>query len=153
MALGSDFIGPIYLGTRPQTSPTTPAINDFEPVQCAARITLAANAANAVTNVLYIPIGSIIQDITLDTVTAWNGTAAPLSIGVSAGDATYAGPTAIAALGRARPAFTGPQLAAMGNVVGPAALYITVAPTGANTTGLTYVTVEYTPISTNAGST
>jgi hypothetical protein len=153
MALGSDFIGPIYLGTRPQTSPTTPAINDFEPVQCAGRVTLAANAANAVTTILYVPIGSIIQDITLDTVTPWNGTAAPITIGTSAGDATYAGPTPAVTAGRFRPAFTGPQLAAMGNVVGPAALYITVTPTGANTTGLTYVTVEYTPISTNAGST
>lgn len=152
MALGSDFVGPIYLGTRPQTSPQTPTINDFEPVQCAARVTLAANAANAVTTIVYIPIGSIIQDITIDTVTAWNGTTAPFSIGVSAGDATYAGPTANAAPGRARPAFTGPQLAAMGNVVGPAALYVTVTPTGANTTGLSYITIEYTPISTNAGS-
>ena len=153
MALGTDFVGPIYIGTRPQTSPTTPGVNDFEPVQCAARVTLAANAALPVTTVVYVPVGSTIQDITIDTVTAWNGTTAPFTVGISAGDSTYAGPVAQATAGRARPTFTGPQLNAMGNVVWPAALYVTVAPTGGNTTGLSFITVEFTPVSTNAGST
>ncbi len=52
---------------------------------------------------------------------------------------------------QARPTFTGPQLNAMGNVVWPAALYVTVTPTGANTTSRSS-SASATPVSTSAGA-
>jgi hypothetical protein len=141
---GTNFEAPLLVGTRPQSSPTTPQINDYGSAVLEQRVTLVANSTTAVTANLYLPIGSVILDITEDTTTAWSSGTAVATVGTAAADTTYAPSTDVHAVGRARPAFT-TQLANMGNVVAPAEIFITVTPTGATAAGQTVVTLTYAP--------
>ena len=142
---GTNFEAPVYVGTRPQSTPTTPWINDYGPVQCLARGTLTAAGTATVSGTVYVPIGSVLIDVTEDTLTAWNGGTAVATVGTAAADATYAGNTDVHATGRTRPAFTATQLLNMGSVVAPAALVFSIAPGASSTLGATVFTFEYAP--------
>jgi hypothetical protein len=151
---GTNFEAPLLVGTRPQSSPTTPQINDYGSAVLEQRVTLVANSTTAVTANLYLPIGSVLLDITEDTTTAWSSGTAVATVGTAAADTTYAGSTDVHAAGRARPAFSPAQLLAMGNVVAPAEIFITVTPTGATSGGQTVITLEYAPtVQTGVGNT
>jgi hypothetical protein len=147
---GTSFNGPVLVGTRPQNSATTPAVNDYGLVVLAQQVALAVNTGTgAVTGTCYLPIGSAILDIVCDTTTAWNsGTSDTLSVGTAAAGTQYAsGVDVKTATGRTRPTFTATQLTNMQNVAAPAELFFTVTQVGtAATTGATLVTVFYMPV-------
>lgn len=143
---GTNFDGPVFVGTRPQSSPTTPAINDYGPVQCMQRSTIVAAGTATVSGTIYVPIGSVILDITEDTITAWNGgTVANATIGTSAGDVSFAGTTDVHTAGRFRPTFTATQLTNLGSVAAPGALIFSIAPAASAAAGSTVFTIEYAP--------
>lgn len=142
---GTNIEAPLLVGTRPQSTPTTPQINDWGSAVIMQRATLIANSTTAQTANLYLPLGSVVLDVTEDTETAWSSGTAVATVGTAAADTTYSGSTDVHAVGRVRPAFTATQLTNMGSVVAPGLLAITVTPTGATTGGKTVVTVSYAP--------
>lgn len=148
---GTNFEAPLLVGTRPQSSPTTPQINDYGSTVLAQQVQLAvATGTGAVTGTCFLPIGSAIVDILVDTTTVWNsGTSDTLSVGSAAAGTQYAsGVDVKTAASRIRPTFTAAQLTNGQNVAAPAELFITVTQVGgAATTGLTTVTVLYMPTS------
>ena len=83
---GTNFNGPVFVGTRPQNSATTPAINDYWPVQCNVRGTVFASGTLTVSGTAYLPIGSVIIDVTEDTLVAWNAGSAVATVGTAAAD-------------------------------------------------------------------
>ena len=141
---GSNF-GPITISTRPQSSPTTPNINDGGMAVCEQNVTLAQNGTTAVSGTLYLPIGSVILDIIEDTTVAWNSGTAVATVGTAAADTSFAPSTSVAAAGRVRPTFTAAELINMGSIASPAAVVATVTPTGATTAGSTNIKVLYAP--------
>jgi hypothetical protein len=104
----------------------------------------AATAANVDASFL-IPKGARILGFNADSSVAWTATTASLTVGQSAGGTEYVtgfdvktitrGPTA---------AYTAAQLGAMDNVGANTTVYVRVASTGANATGTTKVTIQYT---------
>ena len=146
---GTNFEAPLLVGTRPQSSPTTPQINDYGSAVLSQQVQLAvATGTGAVTGTCYLPIGSAILDILVDTTTVWNsGTSDTLSVGSAAAGTQYAsGVDVKTSTGRVRPTFTAAQLAALQNIAAPAELFMTVTQVGtAATTGATTVTVIYAP--------
>jgi hypothetical protein len=146
---GTNFTAPLLVGTRPQSSPTTPAINDYGSTVVAQQVTLVvATGTAAVTGTCYIPIGAAILDILVDTDTVWNsGTSDTLSVGTAAAGTQYAsGVDVKTSAVRIRPTFTAAQLAAMQNVAAPAELFVTITQVGAAaSTGKTVVSVLYMP--------
>jgi hypothetical protein len=155
---GTNFEAPLLVGTRPQSSPTTPQINDYGSAVLEQDVTLAVGSGTvAVSGTVYIPIGSKLLDILVDTGTVWNSaTSDTLSVGTAAADTTYAsGVDVKTSSGRVRPTFTAAQLIAMGNVVAPAELVATITQVGAAaTTGLTVARFLYAPtVQTGVGNT
>lgn len=145
---GTNIEAPLLVGTRPQSSPTTPWINDFGSAVVVQQMTLAvATGTAAVSGTLYVPIGCKLLDVLVDTQVAWNsGTSDVLSLGTAAADTSYASGVSVAATGRVRPTFSAAQLINMGNVVAPASLVATITQVGAAaSTGSTVATVLYQP--------
>lgn len=113
---------------------------------------ITQNSTTAVSSTLYIPAGSIIVDVHVDVLTAFNSaTSATLSVGLTAGGTEYvSGVNVKAATGRITPTFTAAQLAAMDGVtvLGVAApttapVVVTVTPVGATSAGYVFVTIFY----------
>jgi hypothetical protein len=145
---GTSFEAPLLVGTRPQSSPTTPWINDFGSVVIEQDTTLAvATGTTAVSGTLYVPTGSKILDVIVDTEVAFNsGATDVLSLGTAAADTSFASGVNVAAAGRLRPTFTAAQLINMGNVVAPGELVATITQGGtAATTGSVIARVLYSP--------
>lgn len=107
--------------------------------------TLTQNGTAAVSATFVVPEGSQIIDVLSDTATAWNsGTSDTLSVGTTAGGTQYASGVSVATAGRARPTFTGAQLAAMADVGTNVDVVATVTPSGtAASAGTTNVTLVY----------
>ena len=143
---GTTIEAPLFVGTRPMSGINTPAINDINPVQCMARGTIVAAGTVAQTASIYLPIGSVILDLTADTTTAWSSGTAVVTAGTAAADNTYAVSTSVASTGRVRPTFSAANLLNLGNVVGTGLVAVTIAPTGATTAGVTVITLEYAPV-------
>lgn len=146
---GTRIEAPLKISTRPQSSPTTPSVDDTGMAICAQQIALAvATGTGAVTGSCYIPIGAQILDILVDTTTVWNsGTSDTLSVGTAAAGTQFAsGVDVKTSAGRVRPTFTATQLTNMEGVAAPAELFATVTQVGtAATTGATLVTIIYMP--------
>jgi hypothetical protein len=146
---GTSFEAPLLVGTRPQSSPTTPGINDAGSAVLAQQIQLnVATGTTAVTGTAYIPIGANILDIIVDTTTAWNSaTSDTLSVGTAAAGTQYASTVDVKTSAvRIRPTFTAAQLAALQTVDSPGQIFATVTQVGAAaTTGATTVTILYQP--------
>ena len=112
----------------------------------AQRVTLPQNSTTAVTATMVLPKCRIV-DVLFDTTTAWNsGTTATGTLGTAAAGTQIAGGVDAKTAGRARPAFTAAQLAAMA-LTGETTLHATVTPVGATSAGSTTVTVLYEPLS------
>jgi hypothetical protein len=145
---GTSFEAPLLVGTRPQSSPTTPWINDFGSVVIEQDITLAvATGTGAVSGTIYVPTGSELLDVMVDTMVVFNsGTTDVLSLGTAAADTSYAsGVNVHTPTGRQRPTFTAAQLINMGNVAAPGELVATITQGGtAATTGSVVARVLYT---------
>ena len=147
---GTNIDGPLLIGTRPQSSATTPGVNDYGGAVCAQQIDLnVATGTGAVTASCYVPIGCAIIDIISDTLVVWNsGTSDTLSVGTAAGGTQYAsGVDTKTAAGRTRPTFTAAQLTVGGTVAAPGQIFATITQVGAAaTTGMTTVTILYLPV-------
>jgi len=141
--------GPIIAGnlqTGDTNGPNQGAVNLMQ------LTSITQNSTTAVSSTLYIPAGSIITDVHVDVLTAFNSvTSATLSIGLTAGGTEYvSGVNVKAATGRIAPTFTAAQLAAMDGVtvLGVAAattapVVVTVTPVGATSAGYVFVTIFY----------
>lgn len=146
---GTNIEAPLLVGSRPQSTPTTPQISDFGSTVLAQQISLAvATGTGAVSGSVYLPIGSRIVDILVDTTTVWNSaTSDTLSVGSAAAGTQFAsGVDVKTSAVRVRPTFTAAQLAAMASVAAPTQIFATVTQVGAAaTTGATTVTILYQP--------
>lgn len=142
------FSGPVRSGTL-KTGETNGPNLGYAVLEQETSIT--QNSTNVVSSTLYIPAGSKIVDIIVDTLTAFNSAStAVLSVGITAGGTEYASSVNVKTAGRVRPTFTAAQLAAMSNVsvLGVAApttapVVVTVTPTGATSAGYVGVTLVY----------
>lgn len=145
---GTNFEAPLLVGTRPQSSPTTPWINDYGSVLIEQDMTLAvATGTAAISGTIYVPIDSKLVDVIVDTQVAFNsGTSDVFSLGTVAAGTSYASGVSVAAAARVRPTFTAAQLINMGNVVAPGELVGTITQSGtAATTGSVVARVLYSP--------
>lgn len=142
------FSGPVRSGTLKSGETNGPNVGYMVLEQEAS---IAQDSTNVVSSTVYIPAGSKIVDIIVDTLTAFDSAStAVLSVGTAAAGTQYAGSVDVKTAGRVRPSFTAAQLAAMSNVsvLGVAAptsapVVISVTPTGATTAGYVRVTVVY----------
>jgi hypothetical protein len=92
-----------------------------------------------------VPVGSHIVDIVVDVGTAYDSlTSATLSVGTSSGDTTYVSGVNAKTAGRARPAFTGAQVAALRNIAS-STVVATVTSVGQPAAGSARVTIVYEP--------
>jgi hypothetical protein len=101
------------------------------------------NGTNAVSVTTYVPKHSVLVDILVDTLTAFNSaTSATLSVGNVAAGTQYAGGLDVkTAAGRQRPTFTAAQLSAMADAGEP--IVATLTPVGATSAGQVVVTYVY----------
>lgn len=101
--------------------------------------------ATLVQNVTFnIPAGSQITDFYGDVLTAFDSaTSATMSIGTSSGGTQYVSGVNVKIAGRRAKAYTGAQLAAMGNVGNNRTVVATVTSVGQPTAGQMRVTLQY----------
>lgn len=140
-APGAAFQGPVVTGNR-----LGPNVNGIGPNQGLSigmqQAVLNQNGATAVSVTTYIPKHSVLVDIIVDTLTAWDSaTSDTLSVGTAAAGTQYAGSVDVKTAGRVRPTFSAAQLAAMADA--GEALVATVTPVGAASAGQTVVTYVY----------
>ena len=143
------FSGPVIAGDLQQGDVNGP---NQGPVRLSQYVNLTQNSTTAVSSTLYIPAGSIIENIVVDVLTAFNSaTSATLSVGTAAAGTQYAGSVDVkTATGRIAITYTAAQLAAMSgqSVLGVAApttapVVVTITPVGATTAGYVRVTLNY----------
>jgi hypothetical protein len=144
------FSGPVKSGTIRYNTYKNTGITTLRQVQ-----TVASNATLTSTVTSYVPSGSLILNITVDVVTAFDSaTSATLSIGKTAGGTEYASGVNAKTTGRTIPTFTTTQLANMqatsldvsSITTGEApcsAVVTTVTSVGQPTVGTVYVTILY----------
>ena len=91
-----------------------------------------------------LPAGSQIQNIVVDTLTAWNSvTSAGMVFGTSAGGTQYMSSVDVKSNGREAPTFTAAQLTAMADISTNTRVYGRVAQSGNTSAGKALVTVVY----------
>jgi hypothetical protein len=141
---GTGFAGPVVSGNHMGQNASGIGPNLGLSV-CMQQVTLNANAANAVSATAYLPKHSVLIDILVDTLTAWNSaTSDTLSVGTAAAGTQYAGSVDVkTAAGRIRPTFTAAQLSAMMDTGSNEAIVATVTPVGSAAAGQTVVTYIY----------
>jgi hypothetical protein len=141
-APGTVFSGPVVSGDKfgANVSGLGP---DVGLSVCMQQVTLNQNGATAVSVTAYFPKHSVLIDVLIDTLTAWNSaTSDTLSVGTAAAGTQYvSGVDVKAAASRIRPTFTAAQLAAM--LDASDAVVATVTPVGAASAGQTVVTYIY----------
>lgn len=129
--LGGWLLGTVKEGAEANTGGTV--------VVQYARLTAPALTATGIR----LPAGSIIEDITIDVTTLFDGTSPTLSVGTAASPTLYASASVLTAAARVRPAFTGAQLTAISNV-GTADVAVLLTNTAANSTvGSALVKITY----------
>lgn len=106
--------------------------------------TIAQNGVGTVDLTFYLPANSQITAITPDVTTAYDSaTTATLTAGTASAGTQYVGAVNAKTAGRAVPAYTGAQLAAMANITTNTTLVVSVTTVGATTAGAVRVTVHY----------
>jgi hypothetical protein len=136
------FSGPIKSGTVRESGGMTGNANVGSAL-LEQQVSVAHNGASARTGTLYIPTGSTIVDIILDTTTAPAGsTALNVSVGTAAAGTQLSGATDVQAGGRFRPTFTAAQLTAHAATT-QEAVFVTITPTGTSTAGVVRATIVY----------
>ena len=142
------FSGPLLVGTLQTGETNGPNQGSVVLSQSA---TIVQNGTNAASWTFYIPVGSRIKELTVDTLTAFDSaTSATLTVGTVAGDDTYASGVDVKTAGRESIAYTAAQLAAMSGLTttgassptGPRVVF-TVTPVGATTAGVVRVSFTY----------
>lgn len=141
-APGTAFAGPVISGDKLGANASGIGPNQGLAVLM-QQVTLNQNSTNAVSATLYIPKHSVLIDIIVDTLTAWNSaSSAVLSVGTAAGGTQYAGSVDVkTAAGRQSPTFSAAQLSAMADA--GETVVATVTPTGATSAGQSVVTFVY----------
>lgn len=133
--------GPLVLGDQ---QPGDPNGSNLGSVVLSQTLVLTQNGTNAVSGTFTIPKNSQLEDFLIDVQTAFDSvTSATLTIGVAAAGTDYAGAVSAKTAGRAVPAYTGAQLAAMANVGANTTVTVTITPVGATTVGQVQVTARY----------
>jgi hypothetical protein len=142
-ASGTVFSGPVVSGDKfgANVSGLGP---DVGLSVCMQQAILNFNGATAVSVTTYFPKHSVLIDVLVDTLTAWNSaTSDTLSVGTAAAGTQYvSGVDVKAAASRIRPTFTAAQLAAMQDTASETVV-ATVTPVGAASAGQTVVTYIY----------
>lgn len=143
-APGTVFAGPVVSGDKLGANVSGVGPNMGLSV-CMQQVTLNKNGTNAVSATIYLPKHSVLMDILVDTLTAWDSaTSDTLSIGTAAAGTQYAGLVDVkAAASRIRPTFSAAQLAAMLDTGSNEAVVATVTPVGSAANGQTVVTYIY----------
>jgi hypothetical protein len=134
------FSGPLASGDK---QPGTPGGSNVGLAVLAQAQMLNANAALPVSAVFLLPPNSQIVDILVDTLVAFNGTAAPLTVGTPGAPPAYITTIDAKVVGRAAPVFSAGQLLSMANIGANTQVVVTVTPTGANTLGSVRTTLLY----------
>jgi len=142
---GTAFAGPVVTGNHngQNAAGVGPNLGLSVAMQ---QVTLNANAGNAVSQTVYLPKHSVINDILVDTITAWNSaTSDTLTVGTAAAGTQYASAVDVkTAAGRQRPTFSAAQLGNMLDTGSNEAVVVTVTPVGSAAAGQTVVTIIYT---------
>ena len=93
-----------------------------------------------------LPAGSTIQNIWIDTLTAYDSaTSAGLTVGTASAGTQYQSSVDVKTTGRETQSFTAAQLLAMSNIGTTTAVIATVTSVGQPTTGNVFVQIAYTP--------
>ena len=142
---GTSFIGPVLVGTRPQTAINSPSINDFGNVTMMQRGTVVAAGTTAVSGTIYVPVGAVVTGITEDTLVAWNAGSAVATVGTAAADTSFCTSNTVTSTGRVRPTFSATNLINMGSIATPGQMVYTVTPSASCSAGSTVFTIEYAP--------
>jgi hypothetical protein len=108
--------------------------------------TITQNSTNPVTLQFNVPRNAQIMSFNIDVLTVFNSaSSAVLSAGITASGTEYVSSVDVkTAAGRIVPAYTGTQLTNMANVGDNNILYVRVTPTGATSTGLVRVSINFT---------
>lgn len=139
----STFSGPLRSGTIKEGP-----VENLGVAVLSQNASVAAAAAAAVTSSIIIPANSSILELLVDVTVVFNGTTGPFTIGSAAGGSQYASGVATTA-GRIVPTYTTAQLVAMQATLPDttgspnSTVYLTVTPTGANTTGAVLLGLIY----------
>lgn len=138
----TSFSGPIASGTKEAGAPGgSPNIGLVELTQTGA---IAQNGVGTVDLTFYLPANAQITSIVPDVTTAFDSaTSATLTAGTASAGTQYAGAVNAKTAGRAVPAYTAAQLAAMANIGSNTTLVVSVTTVGATTAGAVRVTVHY----------
>jgi hypothetical protein len=141
-ASGSAFAGPVVSGPRSNTNVAGQPANQGLAILM-QEVVLNFNGTNAVSDTIYVPKHSVLIDIIVDTITAWNSaTSDTLSVGTAAAGTQYAsGVDVKAGAARQRPTFTTTQLGNMQDASN--AVVATITPVGSASAGQTVVTLVY----------
>lgn len=106
--------------------------------------TIAQNGVGTVNLTFNLPNNAQITSIVPDVTTAFDSaTSATLSAGTAAAGTQYVSGVNAKTAGRATPAYTGAQLAAMANIADNTTLVVSVITVGATAAGAVRVTVHY----------
>lgn len=133
------FSGPVRAGTLAHG-----AAANVGRVVLHQSVTINQDGANAVTQVIHLPAGSVILQVLADTDVAWNSaTSALLSVGTAAGGTQYVTGVDVRTGGRAVAPHTAAQAAAMRDIGANTAVHCTVTPVGATSAGSTRVHLIY----------
>ncbi len=142
--IGTAFAGPVVSGNHngQNAAGVGPNLGLSTMIQ---QVTLNANGTNAVSATVYVPKHSVLMDIIIDPLTAWNSaTSDTLSVGTAAAGTQYAsGVDVKAATARTRPTFSQAQLSAMLDTGSNEAIVATVTPVGSAAAGQTVITYVY----------
>lgn len=138
----TSWSGPLASGTKEAGAPGgSPNIGLVSLTQTG---TIAQNGVGTVDLTFYLPANSQITSIVPDVTTAFDSaTSATLTAGTASAGTQYAGAVNAKTAGRAVPAYTGAQLAAMANIGANTTLVVSVATVGATAAGAVRVTVHY----------
>jgi hypothetical protein len=138
----TSFDGPIAAGTKQAGIAGGPNVGLVVLNQTVVVVTNGANArADAV---IYLPPNSRISTILVDVLTPFNNTgAATVTAGLTSGATDYMSGVDAKTAGRATPAFTAAQLAAMADIGANTTLVVTITPAGASAAGNVRATVTY----------
>ena len=138
----TSWSGPLASGTKEAGAPGgSPNIGLVSLTQTG---TIAQNGVGTVDLTFYLPANSQITSIVPDVTTAFDSaTSATLTAGTASAGTQYAGAVNAKTAGRAVPAYTGAQLAAMANIGANTTLVVSVATVGATAAGAVRVSVDY----------
>ena len=144
-APGTSLAGPIIGGPRAGARPDGTLGSNQGLCLCMQEVVLNHNGSSVVDATFYLPKHTVIVDVIVDSLTAWNSaTSDTFSLGTSSGDTTYAsGVDVKGGAARIRPTFSTTQLSAMQDTGTNETFVASVTPVGSASAGQTVATILY----------